>query len=503
MNPRAAALVALLAVLPFVPGLRHDFVYDDHGALVANTFYQQPDAWARLLTLETFRDPRLLDGARPVLLASVLLERALGARAPWQFRLLNLALHAGCALLLFGWLRGLLRRAGHRTPDASAFAAALVFALHPLAVEPVQAPSYREDLLALFGLLALLAAAPLCRAAVRAPLQLCALLFALGSKESAAIAPLLVAWTWACFPAERPPRRRGAIELTAAAATVGLAAALYVIHRDPQAAAGPWNGLSLRWPQNVWTAPRLFADYLRLLAAPWPLCADRVVDPSTRPWAALAALALLAGAFALAPRLIRRQPLLAYAAGWLVLAFLPISNLVPLHNPFADRYAYALLPGWALLVAAVPLEERLFRRGLAVVLAAYGLLIQLRLPDWRDDRHLWSATLRVEPRSARAHTGLGLDALAQGALETARRFFERADQLNPQDVTALINLAVLDGQQGAVDEAARKLEEAVRRRPDKAEAWANLAIARELQGQREAALDAAERAAALDPLRRW
>lgn len=503
MNARAVALLVVLAVLPFLPGLRHDFVFDDHGAITANTFYRQPDAWARIATLETYREPRLLDGTRPVLLASVLIERALGARAAWQHRPLNYALHAGCALLLFGWVRGLLRRAGRRSPEASAFAAALVFALHPLALEPVQVPSYREDLLALFFILAALAAAPLRRAAVRIPIQTLAIFFALGSKETAFVLPLFLAWTWLCLPAERPAWRHGAIAMTIACAATGLVAALVLIHHAPQATAGPWNGISLQWPANLWTAPRLFADYLRLLAAPWPLCADRVVTPIPHPWALVVAGGVLALALALLPRALRRQPLLVFAAGWLVIAFLPVSNLVPLHNPFADRYAYALLPGWALFAAALPLEDRVFRRGLGVLLAAYVLLVQLRLPDWRNDAHLWSATLRVEPRSARAHSGLGVAALEQGALESARRYFERADELNPQDVTALVNLAVLDGQQGAVEESARKLEAAVQRRPDKAEAWANLAVVRELQGRRDEALDAAERAASLDPLRRW
>ncbi len=503
MNPRAFALLVLLAVLPYLPGVRHGFVYDDHGALVENTFFARPDAWARVATLETFREPRLLDGTRPVLLASVLAERALGARAAWQHRLLNHALHAGCALLLFGWLRGMLRRAGHRAADGPAFAAALVFALHPLAVEPVLVPSYREDLLARVFMLAALAAAPLRREGVQIAVRALALLLALGSKESAFVWPVLLAWTWVCFPAERPAPRRGAIELAIYAAAAGLAAAFALIHHAPQAAAGPWNGLSLRWPANLWSAPRLFADYLRLLAAPWPLCADRVVEPARHPWAVVAALGLLAAALALLPRALRRRPIPVFAAGWLLIAFLPVSNIVPLHNPFADRYAYALLPGWALLAAALPLEDRVFRRGLAALLVAYVLLVQLRLPDWRDDARLWSATLRVEPRSARAHAGLGLAAMEQGALEAAARLFERADALNPRDVTALVNLAVLDGRRGETESAARKLEEAVRRRPDKPEAWANLAVAFEAQGRRDEALDAAERAAALDPLRRW
>lgn len=501
--PRPA--LVLLAIVPYLPGLFHGFVYDDHGALVENRFWSEPDAWRRVLTFETFSDPRVLDGQRPTLLLSMLIDRALGAREPWQFRLTNLALHAGCALLLFGWLFGILRRAGDPAARARAFVAALVFALHPLASEAVQLPSYREDLLALFWMLAALALSPMRSVALRAPLQLACALIALGAKESAAALPFLLALVWWCFPTERPPARRMGVEMGVALALVVAWFALAFSARPAQALNSTWNGLSLPWPENLWTAPWLFVRYLKLLVAPWPLCADRVVAAVSAPYAPafLLPLLLVCAWAALGVFARRRAPLAALGIGWILVGFGPVSNLIPLFNPFADRYAYALIAGFGMLVASAPLADRVVRRGLVALAAAYMLLLQLRLPDWRNDETMWSATLRVESRSARAHTGLGLVALERGDIDAAYGYFTRADLLNPRDVTALINLAVLDGRRGDHDAAAQRLEEAVRRRPDKPEAWANLAVARELQGRREEALDASERARALDPLRRY
>lgn len=501
--PRVA--LVLLAIVPYLPGLFHGFVYDDHGALVENRFWSEPDAWNRVLTFDTFTDPRVLDGQRPTLLLSILIDRALGAREPWQFRLTNLALHAGCTLLLFGWLTGMLRRSGDAAAHARAFVAALVFSLHPLASEAVQLPSYREDLLALFWMLAALALAPVNQLALRAPLQCACALIALGAKESAAALPLLFALVWWCYATERSSARRMSVELGVALALVVAWFALAFSTRPAQALQSSWNGLSLQWPENLWTAPWLFLQYLKLLIAPWPLCADRVVAPVAAPYspAFLLPLLVVCAWMALGVFARRRAPLAALGIGWIVVCFGPVSNLIPLFNPFADRYAYALVAGFGLLVASAPLADRVVRRGVVALAVAYILLLQLRLPDWRNDERMWSATLRVEPRSARAHTGLGLVALERGDPDAAYGFFSRADLLNPRDVTALINLAVLDGRRGDHDAAAQRLEEAVRRRPDKPEAWANLAVARELQGRREEALDAAERARALDPLRRY
>lgn len=500
------ALVAL-AALPYVPGLRHPFVYDDHGAIVENRFLAERANARHVLALRTVRDPRVLDGQRPTLLLSMILDRGAGAPSPWRFRLTNLALHAGTTLLLFFWLAGLPAREGAGGGfRGAALVAALVFAIHPLLSEAVQVPSYREDLLFLFFWCAFLLAARIPRAAVRWPAQVVALVLAAGAKESVAMAPALLAWIWWCFPSERPPRRAAVACLVAVTLVVAGYVALAYGARPLQASGGPWNGLSLRWPENVWTAPWLWVRYLGLLAAPWPLVADRVVAPVLSPghWKFLAgAIALLATAAA-AVLARRRHPWLALGLGWMLLAFAPVSNLVPLFNPLADRYAYAMAPGFAMLVAAglARREGLQWRRlALATLAVAYVLLVQLRLQDWRSDEALWSATLRAEPRSARAHTWLGLELLAQGHREEARGFFERAEALNPQDVTALVNLAIMDGQTGGLARATAQLREAVLRRPDKPEAWANLAVSLELQGEREEALRAAERAAALDPLR--
>ncbi|MCO5062575.1 MAG: tetratricopeptide repeat protein [Kiritimatiellae bacterium] len=505
MRARPFLLLLALALLPYLPGLFNGFVYDDHGAIVENQLLTAPDAWSRVLTLRTFFEPRTLDGTRPTLLVSILLDHALGARDAWRYRIANLLLHAGCVLLLFTWLRGVLQRAGDRGASARAFIAAMIFALHPLASEAVQLPSFREDPLALFWMLVVFALSPWRAARWRAPLQGVAFLFALGAKEYAAVLPALAAALWWLFPAERPSARRGAWELGAGVALTAAVMGLGVVAHPPQAWAGAWNGLSLRPPENVWTAPWIFLRYLKLLIAPWPLSVDRIVSAVAKPASAAFVIGLFSvlavAALAIVAR--RRQPLFAFGLAWMLIAFLPISNLVPLHNPIADRYAYSLIAGFALLVAALPLEDRVIRRGILALAVVYVLLLELRLPNFYSDDTLWGATVRAEPRSARANVGLGLASLRHGIPEDAAEYFRRADALNPRDVTALINLAVLDARTGSLDAASAKLEEALARRPDKSEAWATLALVREQQGRREEAIEATEKARALDPLGRY
>jgi tetratricopeptide (TPR) repeat protein len=499
---RAAVLhvaLVLAATLPYAGGLRHGFVYDDRGVISENPFLRDPANLRRVLTLRTIRDPRVVDGRRPLLLATYFADRALWGMSPSGHRAANLALHAATVLSLYRLGLLLLRAA----PGGLfvAFAAAAVFAAHPAATEAVHAPGFRGDVLAMLfvALYLLAAAAPATRG--RPALQALPLALGLASKEAVVVAPLLMAWMWACFPSARPARRAAAAGLGLGAAAV-LAYVVFALGGAPVQASGEaWNGLSLRFPENLLTSPWIALRYLGILVWPHPLCVDRIVapvgsalDPRFLAGAALA-VAVLAGAWSLR----RRRPPLAFGLGWAALAYAPVSNLSPLFNPMAERYLYAILFGFSL--AAASLMARAPGRGPALALACAVLagLTALRLVDWRDDATLWTATLRAEPRSARAHAWLGLERKRLGDPDGARAHFEEATRLNPRDVVAPMNLAILDGQRGDLAGAEARLRRIVAARPDRADAHANLAVVLRLQG-RAAEADAAEREARrLDP----
>jgi hypothetical protein len=327
---------------------------------------------------------------------------------------------------------------------------------------------------------------------------------ALGSKESAVAAVPLLWWTWACFPAVRPARQRRLVLTLGSFVLVVPAFAVWVKSGSLQAVLGAPGGIGLPFPQNLWTAPLLWLKALRLLAVPWPLVVDPIVSPVptwTSPlFAAGLFLAVLGVTTALMLR--ARHPDMAFGLGWLVMAFAPASNLLPLFNPFAERYLYFMVPGAALLAAGLlaRLPSANGRAGwLATLCAVFVALIALRLPDWSDNAMLWRRTLAREPRSARAYTWVGLDFKHRGDMNAARRMFEEADRLNPRDTSALINLAVLAGQEGRLEEAVEKLREATRRRPDKADGWWNLAVALNLLGRKEEAAEAVRRTLQSDP----
>ena len=490
----ALLLVAVACALPYLPGLRHAFVYDDHGSITENPFLQQPEAWSRTLSLRTFRDPHILDGQRPLVILSYLVDRALWGDNPSGFHLTSVLLHGACAATfaaLFARLTGRL---------ALGCAAALLAGLQPLASEAVQVPSFREDLLAALcvGLFLLVSNQWKFRWWALPILGL-----ALLAKETAVVAPLLLVWGWWCFPSLRPARREAVVFAASACALVALYIGFAYTARPLQAAGGAWNGLALRAPQNLTTAPWIFVQWIKLLLVPWPLCADRIVAPVPA-WTDArflqgCALLLAFPAFAWLGR--RRLPAAAFGAGWIVLNFAPVSNLVPLFNPLADRYLYLPLAGFGLLAAGLLAFAPPRRTLLACVCAVYAGLVHIRLPEWRSDETLWLATARTEPRSARAQTWLGLIAKNRGDVGEARFRYQAAMRFNPQDVNPRVNLAVLEGQSGNIAAAESLLREAARLRPDRAEVWSNLAVALDALGRSDEAVQARIRAAECDPYR--
>src|SRR5262249_52308899 len=123
------------------------FVFDDIHSVASNPGVQTLANLGRF-----FVDPNLFSAIgnamyRPVLLCTFAVDRALGGGSAVPFKLTNVALHAATAWLLFGLLRA------HAVGRAGAAAAAVLFAVHPLASEAVNMVSGRSELLCLLGLL--------------------------------------------------------------------------------------------------------------------------------------------------------------------------------------------------------------------------------------------------------------------------------------------------------------------------------------------------------------
>jgi len=153
------ALIVIAGSLTYFNSVSNPFVLDDTGTIVDNEQIRQLGDLPSLL-LPARETPV---AGRPVANISFAINYAIGGLDVASYHIVNIAVHLLCALLLFGLVRRALelpdRRAtpGERSTNL-AFAAALLWVVHPLGSEPVDYLTQRtESLMALFYLLTLYA----------------------------------------------------------------------------------------------------------------------------------------------------------------------------------------------------------------------------------------------------------------------------------------------------------------------------------------------------------
>ncbi|HAZ07755.1 MAG TPA: hypothetical protein DCZ01_04350 [Elusimicrobia bacterium] len=471
-------ILAALALALYGRSMGWGPVWDDHFFVAGQSFLADP----RHL-LDVF-DPRSLfeilpvrNAARPMWLGSVLFDRLAFGGSFAALRASSLLWHAAGAALL-----AVLAAELGAGPLAARLAAVL-FMVHPLHIEAVTIVTFRADLLAfVFSILSLILHA---RAGHRengllwGTGSLLAFALALLSKESAAFLPLLFPLIDA-VSGVTPNRRRWRMYAAFVILLVG-----YLWFRTPR------SGYTISTGSDAFTdlrkrVPGLFAPVsrpnprwsafagvvrtdsdevsvrnrkldepmvrartliavqgsaLRRLLWPRPLQADYAPRPALswsdpRPWAALAgwSLVLVAAWF-----LRRGRPLTALGLAWMTAALVPVSGLVWMANPTADRYLYFASGGLCLALGSLlgregpdPRARRTAAALATVLVCVWGAWTALRVPDFRDDLSLFSSVVALDPEVPRARLNLALALADGGRREEAEGHFQAALRLWPQ-----------------------------------------------------------------------
>ncbi len=432
---RARAALLALSLAAYANGFGLGFAYD--GAWLAlRDARVQAATWAnvKLIFTTNYWYPAAEDFLyRPVTTLSFLLNRAALGGGAAGFHCVNVLLHALNVLLLFEVARRVLPAVGQ------AFAAAALWAVHPVGTEAVANLAGRADLLAAAAVLGgVLIYARGGRARAAAALFTISLAGALAKESAMALIGILGLWDLSFGSA---PRRWRAQAYTAAAAALALvfAARAAVFAASPWPAQGvlenPLRGMGF-WTARL-TALKVLGMDLRLLVWPANLAFDysynQIAAASGRdPWVWLTAAVVVETLLVTAVRR-RRDPALFFTAGFYALTLLPASNLaVLIGSPMAVRFSYLPAAGFAIAVSA--LAFRLPRRGLAWALvaaavAALGARTLARNPAWTSDQALASADAGKAPQSFRVHRLLAnalLEADREANLDRAAAEAEKA-----------------------------------------------------------------------------
>lgn len=493
-----AAGIAALAIAVYATSLANGFVSDDKIQLLRNPLLTSLSQIPHIFgsgVWSTWDPGHPGNYYRPLqFLVYLAIYELAGFSAP-AFHLFMVLLHAANSAMLFLFVRRL-------APGRLAFAAAALFAVHPIHTEVVDwiaaVPDLMVTTIVLAGIwwLARQDAAPRGFAiAAHCGLYLAALL----TKETGVmLLPLYIGFELTFLGRRWTDLRRNALLYAAMAATLGIYAAMRLTALGGLA-PGENQFFHLTPLEFAGSAAVLAAQYLGALVWPAHLNYFHIFHPvgSVTPLLVLSILTLaaIAGMFFRV-----RVPLVAFGLFWIAATLAPVFNLTGVgQNVFAERYLYLPSAGFCWIAAWLWQRLSSHKRALA---AAAGLILLLsgaveavaRNNDWRDDYSLFEVTVRQSPTSGWLHNWLA------GAYVDRNQFAQAlAEEKLAVDYEPAVpafhenlgNILLVTDPRAAIVEF-RKL---LALQPDRAQNHSDLGIALEAAGQFPAA--AAEFQAAL------
>ena len=560
-------LLVLVVWLVYWNSLRSPFQFDDWHVIPQNPSVRGPaDIPSFFMDISTFSVLPDNRDYRPVFLTSMALAWWAGNGSTLPFHLVSVFLHTCTVILAFSVYRRTFFKEeppdSARYTDWAAWIGAALFALHPLASEPVNYISSQSVLLcALFYLLSFRlfleenteAAVPGRRLAWLLRVgSYGAYALALLSKPIAITLPLnLLAWELLLArPAQQTSflqRSRKHLPYLAISAGFILLRNLFV--------PGPFGGGPARpaW-EHYLTQTRAMAEYyLGHALVPLGLSVDREYPTSVSLTDTRVLLALLVlGGLAWLLYRFRAHRAIVFWALWFPICLLVTTYGVILYQVVSEHRVYLSLVGFGGVVALVlahlrrVVEQQAFFgrpavvRSVAVVpmlllISWYGYVTHHRNAVWSSELTLWKSAV-AQGGGWRAHMNYALALEGDGQADEALDAFRKAVELGPYAFAHMnLGLAYLRRAEteqglehlrtaanlwpdlpearrylayglrriGRLDEAEAELRHAISLRPNYVEAYAELATLYEQRLQHDAAAEAYRRLLEIDPGGPW
>ena len=466
----APVFLIMLGCIAFANSLQGQFVFDDR------MWLDQLDAmqsiWSERFWVQGEEGPQ---HGRPIVAASFALNYWLGERDPLGYHVVTLAIHLLASLALLGVLRRTFAHAAFPQSIRTAslplgFAAAAIWAVHPLQTECVNYLSQRTECSVGLAILTSLYMAIRSREDSTSllgwmVLSVAAAWFAAGCKEIAALIPLLVMLYDFAFRTEavrQVVRRRWAFYLALGSCWIPVAALIALAPRVNTVGPGE-KASSLTYLLNQCL---ILPEYLKLAIWPNNLALDygepiEVSLAQAAPGGLFILMLLAATAYCW-----RKLPPLGFAGWWAFALLAPTSSIIPIQTEVgAERRMYlplaALVACFVLITylamqrIAVWIASKRRHRGLhgAPVLASLAALALVVAPllaatrsrnlDYRDVNELWKSSSRARPNNPRALYNLGVRYAKLGQREAALAAFRETLAIEPNYAVAHNNLGIM------------------------------------------------------------
>ena len=503
--------------------LSNGFVYDDFAIIVENKSIQHP-----LKSFPSFFNQSYFDIAageasyRPVATLSYYLIYAVAGLNPFLYHLFSLILHIANVILVFLIVNVILKN------RQAALLAGALFASHPALTEAVDCIAFNEDLLAaVFFLLAFWFCIKsrldgLKLNTIKYGVSLFFFLLGLLSKEMAITLPAIIL-LYDLSLRDEADRQSFTLQLILknikdrglfyggylAVSLFYLLIRFFILY-DPQESIKPWYG---NWVERIIYLPEHIFSFIKLALFPVNLTVEYAFSYPHNFFKAsnLIGFIFVTGLVGFSFIIFKHSKGIFFAIWWFFITLFPVYNLIPIYNPFAERYLYIPLIGFCLAVSIIfkTLKTKRLSETVPVkVLSSVVIIVFLsflsivtisRNRDWKDNFTLWSKAEITTPNSSIAHGRLGRAYQDQGRLKDAISEYKKAIEIFPDNYKAHNNLGVIHDRQGALREAAANYKSAIAINPTFIDARYNLGNNYHSQGLLVDAIQRYRKVVELDP----
>ncbi|MCD6460446.1 tetratricopeptide repeat protein [bacterium] len=540
-------LILTAGVIAYINTLANGFVYDDSSVIKKNRYIEHFSNIKDIFSVKHYfarsgvgKYKRYGEGSyRPIVTASYFMDFLLFGKNPFGFHLINLIYHLILCALIYNLLLAMTKN------KLFALISAILFAVHPLGTEPINAISFREDILcAVFLIIALKSYINYLNIKHR-NIKYCfisniAFFLSCLSKENGVILlpfifvynhmvynPLNIKTLWAQIKRFIP-------------VYIGYGATMliYFIIRFKifVLQEGVHEKISLQIiSERTVRFLNLIAYYLKLIIFPCKL------SPAYNQHFAAAPIYLLIGIPVAAILIfliyfLRNKKYYSFFISWFLISLFPVSGLVYLNQPVAERYLYVPMIGiiccFTLLLSQIRFKKTVFLNIIVFLVIILTSRSAAQNTIWKTEFDLWDYSVKQAPKNynalsnyavvlsdtgrhhdsiayfkkalaidnrAQSHYNLSNSYLRLGMREKAIEELKKSISLDPNFSEAHNNLGKLFAESGRNEEAVKEIKIALGLNPYNPQAFNNLGAAYNQLGKYDKAIRALTRAIEIYP----
>lgn len=456
-------LISFLCVLAYFNSATNPFIWDDEGLIIKNTLIKDWHSWPKAFSNDLFFGS--LSGSnfyRPVQTISYIWDYFFWQLNPIGYHITNILLQISVSFLAFLLIYVISGKL------IVSFAAAALFAVHPVHTESVTYISGRADLfLGLFVLAALLAFIRSLESDARGKrfyFYISLILFILGllSKELAATFPFLILAFIFYYRKDDFKKSRFFVQKVLPFFIIDF---IYLILR-----LSPLRFITSKPPVltnypfllRLVALPKVIFSYLKLLILPVDLHMSRSFNPPEDFWPVFLTwflLGIVMCVFLNFARNNQRRNAIYFTGVWFLIFLLPQAGIVPINAFIAEHFIYLSSLSFCVLVAFISykfLKKEMFVFTFSGLVIFYILLTISRNTEWKYPVVFYERLIKFSPNSFMAHNNLGLEYQRRRQYDKGISEYKKALIIAPGLLEARSNLANLYYEMGRFKDAERE-----------------------------------------------